>query len=487
MAAARKSLADALRVSFRLLSLIMIVALGWLLSSGLATIQPEERAVRLTFGRIQGEAEERVRGEGLKLGWPKPFGDFARVSTREQTLRIDDLWLYEVGQDTETPISDRETREQGLRPGYDGALMTGDRGLVHVRIVCTFKAGVRQGNPDAEAVIQYLSNVRGFRPADREKPEEDITEELVRSAVCNAAIRAGAARTLDSVYLTARGRFAAEVKELAQQRLNELHSGIYIQDIRIPNATVPLTAIEAFNDVTNARSQWESRINEAKRDALDKLNKAAGAPSWPLLVGQLEARQSIRAAGAASPAGGNPAPGTEADEPNYAKNVQTFRDYAQAVRAGKRADVESLGRKIQGFGLMNLYATARERRDEELAAEILEEINRVLLSNRTGGESAKSINSARSYSAGVRQHARAQAERFTELAGKFAESPEVMLQRYLAQVKSEILTDPKVEKWYLPPGLKLVVRLSSDPDILRRIQRAVLQARKQPPEPTRSR
>ena len=95
MAVANRSLADALRLSFRLLSLIMIGAMVWLLLTGMASVQPEERAVRMLFGRILGEGDERVLGEGLKWSWPEPIGRVLRISTEQRSLAIDDFWMFE--------------------------------------------------------------------------------------------------------------------------------------------------------------------------------------------------------------------------------------------------------------------------------------------------------------------------------------------------------------------------------------------------------
>jgi len=72
--AAGKSLSEALRLSFIILKVIMIVLVILFFASGFRTIGPDEQALVLRFGKIRGEREERVLGPGLvgplRLTWP---------------------------------------------------------------------------------------------------------------------------------------------------------------------------------------------------------------------------------------------------------------------------------------------------------------------------------------------------------------------------------------------------------------------------------
>lgn len=208
MDAANKSLADALHFSFRLLSLIMIVALGALLLTGMARIKPQEAGLKLLFGRIQGTGEDRVFGEGLKLSWPEPVGRVERVSIKSKELKIDDFWMDEKPDEINKRLEDRRPSMEGLRPGYDGVLLTGDRGLVHVKFTCLYKfKGDREdpGRAAPSAVIDYLSNI-----AD--------PEDVVRSAVCNAAIHASATRTAEAIYSKDHEEYIKDI--LARTRSN---------------------------------------------------------------------------------------------------------------------------------------------------------------------------------------------------------------------------------------------------------------------------
>ena len=55
---ATKSLADALRVSFRVLTVIMVFVVIAFLLTGLKSIEAQEVAVKKVFGKIVGTAEQ---------------------------------------------------------------------------------------------------------------------------------------------------------------------------------------------------------------------------------------------------------------------------------------------------------------------------------------------------------------------------------------------------------------------------------------------
>ena len=406
--AASRSLADALHLSFRLLTLIMIFVLGLLLLTGLSQIHPGERGVKLLFGRIQGEGDERVLGEGLKWSWPEPVGRVAKVHTGERKFVIDDFWYHETPQ-LELDIERGIISSEGLRPGWDGALLTGDRTLVHVKFTCNYRIGIRAGQPSADAIIEFVSNTMD-------------PEEVIRSAVCNAAIRAAATRTVDSILTTGKEDFRRAVEDLAQGRLNEMRSGLRIESIQIGAPKVPLAAIAAFDDVSSARQEAQQQINKALGEANNMLARTAGA-SWKKLVG----------------------------DPNP---------------PGKQP------------GLLLQYARARERRDQAAAEALLEKINRLLLSNETTGSAAGIINQARAYSATISQRVASRADRFRKLIDQFHATPALTLQKLWAETKEEILTSPSIEQYYLTAGEKVILRYNQPPEIRRRLLERVLRAKR---------
>jgi len=449
MSAAHKSLADALHVSFRLLGVAMIVMLvAWLTLTGMSCVDTSERAVRVVLGEIAGKEGAQVHGEGLLWNWPQPFGKVVRVSTSEQTLTMRDFWMSVPANQAGADLDEIVVRSQGLVPGQDGALLTGDRGLIHAIFVCTYKTGVRGNGPEDRAVIDYVTRV-----AD----SPGGAEAFVRDAVSQAAIRVASALTLEHIR-NHQLSFADQVQAGAQRRLGQLRTGIQLSKVEIGGLTEPLAARPAFKDFTIAQQDKDAARTAANREAIKVLTKAAGE-SWRILAGDLDVLD---------------AGGGSADGDALRHQVEVFNAYDRAQRAGDILKTAALAREVSRFGLLNLYAQAREDERDELARRVLEQIDRVFVSNTTGGDAGRKINEARNYSTRVRNLAAARAEQFRELLPGFKDTPDLIVQGLWAVTKTRILTNPKVEKFYVPRTQRFVLRINEDPEVRTRIDREKL-------------
>ncbi len=269
---ANKSLSDALHMSFRLLSVIMVFVLAALVLTGISQVQPTERGVRLLFGAIQGEGRSRVLPEGLNWSWPEPIGKVEKIPVDQRKLEIKDFWFRVQGNMDIRKLSEIQTSGEGLKPGYDGALLTADRSLVHVLLTCQYRIATGESGTDSIEIVDYLTNVA--------EPEE-----LVRSVVCAAANHAAAIRTAD-VILNNKDEFCSAIRQEAQKQLSrpDSPSGIQIQQIQMEAATVPLAVIPSQNAVTSSQQEASTEVSKAKSDAVSWLNQTSGQ-NWKKLVG----------------------------------------------------------------------------------------------------------------------------------------------------------------------------------------------------------
>ena len=154
----------------------------------------------------------------------------------------------------------------GLRPGWDGAVFTGDRNLLHVLLVCNY----RVTDP-----VAYARNVRDL-------------EEMVRDAVCSATVRAAGTRTGDGIKITATGAFADDVRNGAQEQLDLLlgrHRAVEITRLNVPQRIWPLRARPAYAAAQEASQEKQKILDSAIRQAKEVLLQAAGA-SYERLVGR---------------------------------------------------------------------------------------------------------------------------------------------------------------------------------------------------------
>ncbi|MCK4602915.1 MAG: hypothetical protein KAU28_10645, partial [Phycisphaerae bacterium] len=258
---ASQSLTRALRSSFYLLTVIMIGVVVAFLATGVTRIKPGQEGIKKLFGREVG-----VVIEGLAYIWPFPIGDIDVVDTSERTIEIDDFWMHETARDKTLSLEDRRPPRGGLRPGWDGMLLTGDRGVLHMKLTCL------------------------YRVADPVKFRKGLTdhEEALRSVVCAAAIHAAASQTADNLMRAGQVAFVYDVQREAQRRLDRLDVGIAISSIRLGagRVTWPLEARSAYNAAQNAANEWRRLQDVAETAAKEILNSAADKESARKLVGE---------------------------------------------------------------------------------------------------------------------------------------------------------------------------------------------------------
>ena len=77
--AGSRALAEALRSSFVIVKVIMVLLAVLFLGSGLTTVGTQEKAVILRFGRPVGEGEDALLGPGFHWAWPPPIDEVVKI------------------------------------------------------------------------------------------------------------------------------------------------------------------------------------------------------------------------------------------------------------------------------------------------------------------------------------------------------------------------------------------------------------------------
>ena len=78
--AGSQALAEALRSSFAIVKVVMVLLVLLFLASGFFTVGPQERAILLRFGRPVGEGENALLMPGLHWSLPYPIDESIKVS-----------------------------------------------------------------------------------------------------------------------------------------------------------------------------------------------------------------------------------------------------------------------------------------------------------------------------------------------------------------------------------------------------------------------
>lgn len=271
----REALADALRLSFRMLIIAMLLLSGAYLLSGIFIVQEHQRAYVLLVGRIAGTGADRVKGPGLHWTWPKPFAEIIRVpAERIHNMEIDSLWYAEA---TGGPrAAQTRASSPALRPGIDGYMLTGDANILHARWA------VRYVIRDPEL---YLFDV-----ADAESL---LHRELERAAMITAH-----QRPVDATLRLDIEGYRASVDERLRERMNRLNIGIALHRLDLLSITPPLQVAAAFDSVIEAEQDRSRAVSAARAYAARARNEAQGERSRIVAVAAAQKQRILSEAAA---------------------------------------------------------------------------------------------------------------------------------------------------------------------------------------------
>jgi membrane protease subunit HflK len=252
------ALQDALRVSFRLLRIVMVILIVVYIFSGIRIVPQDEKAVVLIFGKIRGIGEERVKGPGFFWTWPKPIAEIIPVNTEHvRVLDTKNSFWYFVDPLTPPDMEGNFPSGPTLDPARDGYTITGDVNLLHTHWALRYTV------QNAEAYALAFQNV----------------DDLLRNELRHAVVRVSAGFSIDRALRTDIASFIRAVENACRHGSDALNLGISIQGIELVGKSAPLQMTDAFDQVTIAENERAAAYSEATRDATQMLNKAEAKAS----------------------------------------------------------------------------------------------------------------------------------------------------------------------------------------------------------------
>lgn len=271
--AGSRSLADALRISFFVLKIVMVVLVILFFSSGVFTVGPDERAMVLRFGRIRGQtSDERILGSGLHWAVPYPIEEVIKFSGKNtiQRVAIDAFWYDET----------KKSASFTLDPVMDGYCITrndtvadlkggDDYNIIHSKWLLTYKIS------DCEL---FFRNVY-VKPAPAGQNYIDVipasVESLLKSLAGNAIVATMVQFSIDEA-IKSDAQISRQGQKLLQEKLDAIESGIEVDSMQITQNTWPRQVEDAFIASIKASNEADKLIREAKGYAESKINEAGG-------------------------------------------------------------------------------------------------------------------------------------------------------------------------------------------------------------------
>ncbi len=205
----------------------LAVAALWLFQA-VYTVQPDELAVELRFGKPKDEISE----PGLHFHW-WPIETVERATVAER--------LINVG----------EARGGGASTGL---MLSGDQNIVDVR----FSVAYQINNPRA-----YLFNV-----SDPDATLRQVAESAMREVVGR--------RPAQDIFRDDRQGIAEAVREIIQNTIDGYGAGLAITAISIEDAAPPREVADAFEEVQRAEQDEDRFVEESNQYSNQQLGRARG-------------------------------------------------------------------------------------------------------------------------------------------------------------------------------------------------------------------
>ncbi len=298
-----QALSDALRSSFFIIKILMVVLVVVFLGSGFFTVQPQEKAIILRFGKPVGTDESALLGPGPHWAFPYPIDEVVHIPVGEvQTLSSTVGWY-----DT-TPAMEAAKNEpppgRTLNPITEGYVLTGDGSIVHARATLRYRI--------AEPGLRYV-----FELAN--------ASNLVQNALNNALNFAAVQSTVEVT------RDITPFREKVTQRLDQLIAEQKL-DIAVDQLSAEVIAprqltadfervldaeVKKSSALSDARSYETKTMSQAKADSQARVNTAEAERKGMVEQVAAEAKRFTDLL------------------PEYRKNPQLFMDllYAQGLEA----------------------------------------------------------------------------------------------------------------------------------------------------------
>jgi membrane protease subunit HflK len=261
--AGSQALSEALRSSFVIVKVVLIIMVLVFLGSGFFVVQPQEKAVILRLGKPVGKGDNVLLEPGAHWSFPYPIDEVVRIPVGQvQTIHSTVGWyrttaaMEATGQLPPAPES--------LNPAQEGYVLTADGNIIHVKGELRYRI--------AEPGLDYK-----FSFVD--------ASNTVLNAFNNALIYASATYTADDALSRDVGGFRERVRLQMERTIAEQKLGIAVDQIDV-QASAPLKLREAFAAVSETEARRGKTLLDARSAANQALNQAHSQAAIRIAAGE---------------------------------------------------------------------------------------------------------------------------------------------------------------------------------------------------------
>ena len=256
-----QALAEALRSSFGIVKFVMVALFVVFLFSGFFTVGPQEKAIKLRFGKPVGEGDQALLGSGAHWAWPYPIDEVVKIPITEiQEVKARVNWF------AQTPL--QEARGEippapagtPLNPAIDGYVLTADGNIIHVKATLRYR------------IEDPVRCVFEFALGTNQTYNLDGISNAVQNVVENALVYTTASFKMDEALFD-KIAFQDAVRRRVEKLTREQRLGIII-DQCIVETRQPRQLDDAFKRVTDAGQKKSTAITGANTYRNQTLSRA---------------------------------------------------------------------------------------------------------------------------------------------------------------------------------------------------------------------
>jgi regulator of protease activity HflC (stomatin/prohibitin superfamily) len=256
--AAGASLAQALRLSFRILTFIIVLLCGIFLFKGVFSVESDQKALVLRFGAANPDL---VMDAGLHFAFPYPIDEVVMILVRSKKLEVNTFWRSVSKLEIAEAIDKNLEVPKVIEGAEHAYLITGDLNVLQARWDITYRVPT-----DDQSVLNYFNKIG---TAENE-------ERLIRCLVQSAAVSAMGKVKVFDVYPKGQEALTEEVSRVLRNTLDSMECGIQVDKVNLIDVRPPEAVRPAFDQLIEAQQEANQIKKEAERDAKRILIEAAG-------------------------------------------------------------------------------------------------------------------------------------------------------------------------------------------------------------------
>jgi len=266
-----RALAEALRSSFVIVKVIMVLLVVVFFASGVFTVPSQERAIVLRFGKPVGVGEKQLLGPGLHFGFPKPIDEVVRIPVGNLLTLSSTAGWYQTTPEAEA--ANQEPDPGGtLNPATDGYTITADGNIMHARMKIQYR------------ITDPLNYALNFKNASN----------VLRGALDNALFYASSRYTVTQATREDQQGYKDLVVKRLRDLIDQYHLGVNVENV-IEFRTIPPRQVKGvFEQVTSAEIERRKARDDAQAYAGRILSTAQGEASAIVNEGQSDAARMLQ-------------------------------------------------------------------------------------------------------------------------------------------------------------------------------------------------